>query len=140
MPSFLCLLGLKYWSSVFWCTVRGSVVGSIPVGKCPSLKNFFKLSWIFSHKYLRVLYLCMLHLQLLPPFHLFRCFGFEIFFATYPFEMNLRGFEFKVWKKKIHPLFIIKIMDMNIDFSHYAGKKFKFWIQVTLLKWYISVW
>lgn len=101
LPSFLCLVGLKYWSSVFWCTVRGSVVGSIPVGKCPSLKNFFKLSWIFSHKYLRVLYLCMLHLQLLPPFHLFRCFGFEIFFATYPFEMNLRGFEFKVWKKKI---------------------------------------
>lgn len=139
MPSFLCLLGLKYWSSVFWCKVRGSVVGSIPVGKCPSLKNFFKLSWIFSHKYLRVLYLCMLHLQLLPPFHLFRCFGFKIFFATYPFEMNLRGLNLRFERRKslIH----------NQDHGHEYWflilcwkKVFSFWIQVTLLKWYISVW
>lgn len=28
--------------------------------------------------------------------------------------------------KKENPLFIIKIMDMNIDFSYYAGKNFQF--------------
>lgn len=125
-------------STFFGAQVQGSVVGNIPVGKCLSLKNFLKPSWIFSHKYLRVFYLCMLHLLLLPPFHLFRCFGSEIFFATYPFEINLRGFEFKVWKRKslIH----------NEDHGHeywfliVCWKNLKFWMQVTLFKWSISVW